>query len=60
MIDPSMAQQAEQSVAFLSEYLSGMWWGLYEKCKEKGFTGDEALKLVQTYILSQGTGGGTK
>jgi hypothetical protein len=56
VINPKEQAEYEQSTAFLGEMLPGMWRRLYEGCKEKGFSEMESFKLVQTYIISQGSG----
>lgn len=37
------------------ELFPPIWWGLYVGLQEQGFTKDQALQLVKTYILAYGT-----
>ena len=34
-----------------------MWWDIFNGCLEKGFTDKQAMELLKTYILSQGSNG---
>jgi hypothetical protein len=42
----------EQSSEFLTQNLPPLWWGLYRKSIESGFTQEQALDLVKQYIHS--------
>jgi hypothetical protein len=46
MIDPSLDQMAAQ----LREVFPAMWWALYSGMLEKGFTAEQSLDLLKTYI----------
>ena len=53
MLDPKKQAEYEQGTAALIEMLPPLWRGLYIGCVEQGFTGQDALDLVRTYIMSQ-------
>jgi len=45
-------QQVEQATTEVSNMLPPLWHSLYVKCQAEGFTKDESLQLVKTYILT--------
>jgi hypothetical protein len=56
MLDPKKIAELEQGMALLTEVYPRMCWNLYVAMQENGFTKQEAFVLVQTYLLSQGSG----
>jgi hypothetical protein len=42
----------EQSGELLKQNLPPLWWGLFENCKNNGFTEQQAFELVKQYIHS--------
>lgn len=56
MLDPSKQAQLEQDLALTQEFLPSIWRGLYDGCIDKGFTEEQSLALVKTFIISQGSG----
>ena len=50
------AQQFEQNSAWIADNLPLQWRRIYENCMSVGFDAEQSLKLVQTYILSFGSG----
>ncbi len=57
MIDSVKKAEYEQAELFLIEYMPRLWWNMYEGLHKQGFTKPEAMDIVKTYILSQGSGG---
>ncbi len=53
-MDAKEQSDFDQAGAFLGDSLPAYWWRLYESCREKGFSESDAMKLLTTYILSQG------
>ena len=49
-------QQFEQNSSWIGDNLPPMWRRMFESCKLSGFDDDQSLKLVQTFIIAQGTG----
>jgi hypothetical protein len=43
----------EQATSYLANQLPSFWKRMYDKCQEQGFSKQESLLLVNTYILSQ-------
>ena len=54
MLNPS---EFDQAMAEMREVTPRIWWNLYDGCLAAGFTPQQAISLVQTYILSQGQQG---
>lgn len=42
----------DQSIARIADVLPTLWFGLFSKCKEAGFTEDQAMQLVKTYVTT--------
>ena len=57
MLDPKRQAEFDQGVEAMGEVFPAMWCKLFEKCKEEGFTEQQAFDLVKTYILSQNPNG---
>ena len=55
MLDAKLRAEIDQSFEMMVEMLPPLWRGLFEGCKAKGFTDDQAMELVKIYILSQGS-----
>ena len=49
---PKSTAEADQSIAWLVENLPILWWGLYEGLTAKGFTADQSLFLIGTYVAA--------
>lgn len=49
-------QQFEQNAAWVADNLPLQWRRIYENCMFVGFDAEQSLKIVQTYILSFGSG----
>jgi hypothetical protein len=49
MIDPAKRAELDQAQAALAEYLPSLW---NDACIREGFSEEQALVLVKTYILS--------
>ena len=52
-LDPRNKAKFDQESALIADVLPSLWYRIYKNCLEQGFREQEALKLVQTYILSQ-------
>lgn len=52
MLDHGKQAEADQAIAVVSELCPAMWWQLYQGCVKEGFSAEQALELVQTYIWS--------
>lgn len=50
-ITPEMIAAADQACKAAIDLLPPLWWGLYQECKQQGFTNYEALELVKTWIM---------
>ena len=55
MLDAKVRAEIDQSFEMMVEIFPPLWRGLFEGCREKGFTEEQAMELVKTYILSQGS-----
>jgi len=53
--DPIDLAKVDQESAFLGDFLTKLWYRMFVNLTEHGFTPDQALELVKTYIMSQGT-----
>ncbi len=42
--------EIDQANAAIADMFPTCWWGLYKGCVDKGFTPEESLRLVITYI----------
>lgn len=47
----------DTSSAWLGDHLPGLWRRIYENLLVQGFKDHEAMELLKTYILSQGSNG---
>ncbi|MDR2704327.1 MAG: hypothetical protein LBC02_00970 [Planctomycetaceae bacterium] len=47
-----LLSDVEQSSEFLTQNLPPLWWGIYQKCLDVGFTEELALSLTKQYIHS--------
>ena len=45
--------ELDQSISECINTFPVMWYGLYEGCVEKGFTKEQAIDLVKTFILKE-------
>ena len=52
MIDPGKQAELDQAYTNLGETLSSLWWAIYHRCVDIGFTEDQAMNLLQAYIMS--------
>jgi hypothetical protein len=52
MLDDKERAEFDQAQATLVETFPPLWRGLYRNCMEVGFSEEEAMELVKTYILS--------
>lgn len=57
MLDGAKRQEIEQSLASLGELLPRSWRVLFDGCKNEGFTPEQSMDLLKTYILSQNSCG---
>ena len=47
---PDESAKIDQTMAWMVESLPSLWWGLYENLVMKGFSKEQALTLLITYI----------
>ncbi len=47
------AQQAVLTKELAVEQITAFWWGLFDNCVKKGFTREESLLLLKTYITAE-------
>jgi hypothetical protein len=45
--------EIEQQLAFMRDHLPRVWWNLYQGSLATGFDQQQAMVLVQAWILSQ-------
>lgn len=55
MITPRDIANADQAGKFLVDHLPAIYWGLFKNLVKEGFHNREALEIVKTNILSQGS-----
>lgn len=53
MLDPAKRAEVEQGLAMLVEALPPIWWGLFNGCKEQGFTEAQAMQCLTVFIANQ-------
>lgn len=49
---PKELAKADQVLSMIADMLPPVWWNLFDGCIEKGFTRDEALSILKTYIAT--------
>lgn len=49
-------RQLDTSMAFVGDHLPPLWKRLYDNLMTEGFKDHEALDILKTYIISQGSG----
>ena len=42
--------EMDQASAFVTDNFPKLWYGLFTRCKEEGFSEPQALELVKSYI----------
>lgn len=47
---PEEQAKLDQATAALADHLPALWWRLYSNCVKCGFTPDQAIDLLHTYI----------
>ena len=55
MLDPKTQSDWDQQAATLAEMFPPLWRRLYNGLVCEGFTKEEAMALLKTYILCSGT-----
>lgn len=50
-------REFDEGITHMTKTFPMIWRRMYEECKSNGFTEDQAMSLVRTYILSQCSGG---
>ncbi len=53
MLSEKVRAEVEQGIAEFVEVFPSVWHQLFEKCVKEGFSEEQAMDLVKTYILSQ-------
>lgn len=51
-MDPINLHEFEQSSQAMVDNLPALWWGLYSRCVEQGFTKEQAMTCVLTMITA--------
>jgi len=52
MIDPKKQAEFDQGAMAMAEVYSSLWWGLFTKLVNKGFSANVALDLLKVYITT--------
>lgn len=52
MLDDKKRLELDQSIAFFVDFVPTTWRRLYVRLVEEGFTEQQALELVKTYIMA--------
>lgn len=52
MLNPEKRSQFDQNIALTGELWPRMWFSLFQGCKAQGFSPEQSLDLVKTYILA--------
>jgi hypothetical protein len=55
-MDNDTTRNFDQASAFVADSFPPMWRRMYNNLIAEGFTDFEALGILKTYIISQGTG----
>ncbi len=53
MLDDKIREAIDQSIGGIAEVFPLLWYKLYKKCKEEGFTDQQAFDLVKTWVFVQ-------
>lgn len=56
MIEPKQIAELDQALRLAADSMPPLWRRLYHNCVSEGFTEDQAMQLVKTFIISQGIG----
>lgn len=56
-MDDRTRAEIDQGLAAARETITALWWSMFVGAKEKGFSEQQAIDLVKTYILSQNPNG---
>ena len=49
--------ELDQHLSMMRDQMPAVWWAMYQGCLDKGFDKYQSMNLLQTWIISQGTGG---
>ena len=52
MLDNGKMAKIDQGQAFLIEYLPKTWYGIYKNCIREGFTEEQTMSLLKSYVAS--------
>lgn len=44
------AQQLDQNIPMMCDFYATLWYKLYEELLSRGFTSDQSIELVKTFI----------
>jgi hypothetical protein len=47
-----LLSEVEQSGEFITQNFPPLWWGIYQKCMDVGFTKEQSLSLTKQYMHS--------
>ncbi len=51
MLNDELRAETDQAAAALGEMCPEVWWNIFDGCVKKGFTRQEALRLIEAYIM---------
>ena len=49
-LDAQQNAEMDQNITTVAEMYPRLWWALFDKLKEQGFTEGQAIELVKEYI----------
>jgi hypothetical protein len=53
-MDSKKQAELDQAAALLGDNLPILWYRLYQKCLDVGFSDLQSMEIVKAYIVSQG------
>lgn len=52
MVTPEESAKFDQSSAFIADSFPETWWRMFSNLKNKGFSEEQALDILKTYITA--------
>lgn len=48
--------KADQGSSLIQDFLPTLWYGLFQKLKQSGFTEPQSMELLKAYVLGMSAG----
>ena len=52
MMTPEELAKFDQEMKEISKTMPALWWSIYKECFNEGFSSDQAMDLLKTFMMS--------